>query len=228
MNCHEFRTAIGADPSSQNADLRVHEQTCAACARYRKQMQDMDRLIHKALTVPIEERVASQSNAPRISQKRRTISRWQLAASLLASIMIVASIWVGTTRESLAEQIVTHTAHESFAMVRTDKRVDAKVLANILAKSGVGLREDVADVSYASSCPFRGHEVPHLVVQTDRGPVTVLVLANEPQTKAMERFSEGGYEGVIVPAPRGVLAVLGKDAPIEQVVDKLSWSIDYW
>ena len=34
-------------------------------------------------------------------------------------------------------------------------------------------------VSYANSCVFRGHHVPHLVVQTEAGPVTVMVLVHE-------------------------------------------------
>ncbi len=228
MKCHEFQTAVGAEPTSTNPDLVAHEQSCPSCAAYRKQMQEMDRLIYKALVVPVDDRVTADIGTTRFAQKRRAISRWQLAASLFASVMIAASIWVGSTRESLAEQIVSHTAHESFAMVRTDERVDPKVLADVLAKAGIGLRANAVDVSYAASCPVRGHEVPHLVVQTDQGPVTVLVLSEESETTTVQRFEEGGYEGVIVPAQRGVLAVLGKDAPVEQVVDKLSWAIDYW
>jgi hypothetical protein len=66
-------------------------------------------------------------------------------------------------------------------------------------------------VSYASSCLFRGHRVPHLVVQTSMGPVTVMVLVHESVSKAVP-FDEEGYRGVIVPVPgHGSLAVLVHD-----------------
>ena len=63
-------------------------------------------------------------------------------------------------------------------------------------------------VSYAQSCRFRGEKVPHLVVQTDAGPVTVMVLRNEKVT-APVKFAEQGYVGTILPAGPGSVAVIG-------------------
>lgn len=226
MKCHEFQTAIGAEPSSTNPDVLAHAEMCSACSAYLQQMQEMDRLIYKALVVPVNDATLSGA-AARSAPKRTSITRWQLAASFLASVMVTASIWVASTRETFAEEIVSHVHHESFAMVRTDERVDDQVLAGILAKSGLSLRPNAAEVSYASTCPFRGHQVPHLVVQTDQGPVTVMVLTEEKPTKTMKRFEEDGYEGVIAPAPRGVLAVLGKDVPVEQATERVRQALQW-
>jgi hypothetical protein len=146
---------------------------------------------------------------------------------LLATVAIAGSVWVASTRDSLAEQIVTHTEHESFAMVRSEGRVDAKTLNDILADAGVSIKAEAADVSYASSCAFHGHDVPHLIVQTEHGPVTILVLAHEKPTKSMQPISEAGYEGVIMPAPRGVIAVLGKDVPVKDAAEKMLAAVEY-
>jgi hypothetical protein len=88
-------------------------------------------------------------------------------------------------------------------------------------------------VSYASSCEFRGHHVPHLVIQTDSGPVTVMVLVHERVSKPVQ-FDEQGYRGVIVPvAGHGSIAVLtrGPDTDIKtveriaaQVLASIVWS----
>jgi hypothetical protein len=80
----------------------------------------------------------------------------------------------------------------------------------VLARSGVALREDMPAVSYANSCWFRGRHVPHLVVRTPGGPVTIMVLPNE-KVAGRVAFDEGGYRGVIVPAQRGAIAVLAQD-----------------
>jgi hypothetical protein len=69
----------------------------------------------------------------------------------------------------------------------------------------------MGEVVYAHACWFRDRYVPHLVVQTSTGPVTVLVLAGE-SARRVEHFEEGGYSGVIAPAPNGAVAVLGRGA----------------
>jgi hypothetical protein len=54
--------------------------------------------------------------------------------------------------------------------------------------------------------------VPHLVVQTPSGPVTVMVLVHQAVRTSM-RFDEQGYRGTIVPVPgHGSIAVLMRDS----------------
>jgi hypothetical protein len=85
-------------------------------------------------------------------------------------------------------------------------------------------------VSYAQSCEFRGRHVPHLVVQTAMGPITVMVLVHETVSKATP-FDEEGYRGVILPVPgHGSLAVLarGRDADlgsIEKIAERVEAAI---
>ena len=62
-------------------------------------------------------------------------------------------------------------------------------------------------IVYAQSCWFRGHYVPHLVLQTAQGPATVLLLRHEPVTRR-EAFREAGMTGIIVPARQGSIALL--------------------
>jgi hypothetical protein len=100
----------------------------------------------------------------------------------------------------------------------------------VLGRAGVALDPAAAQVSYAQSCLFRGWYVPHLVVQTPAGPMTVMVLTHERALVPVQ-VDEGGYRGVIVPAPRGAFAVLapaGTDAAaIDAVVARLMRAVRY-
>jgi len=51
--------------------------------------------------------------------------------------------------------------------------------------------------------------VPHLVVQTTQGPVTVMILRNQ-RTAGRRSFQESGMTGIIVPAPQGSIAILAR------------------
>jgi hypothetical protein len=118
--------------------------------------------------------------------------------------------------------------HEPHALVRTDAAVNAAVLESVLARSGLRLRQGANRISYAMSCRFRGHSVPHLVVQSDEGPVTVLLLTEEVGVKRREVFDEGGFRGVVLPAPRGAVAVLARHGHADQIARDVLQAIDYW
>ncbi|MGH8236097.1 MAG: DUF3379 family protein [Steroidobacteraceae bacterium] len=123
--------------------------------------------------------------------------------------------------------MIEHLRGEPQALVRTSDEVAPTELASVLSRSRVTLKPGVAHVSYAMSCWFRGHFVPHLVVQTERGPVTVLVMPQEPAPERATRVDEGGFHGVIVPAPQGVLVVLGHDASVETVAAIVVSALEY-
>jgi hypothetical protein len=76
------------------------------------------------------------------------------------------------------------------------------------------------------SCTFRGHTIPHLVVQSEQGPVTVLVLTEAPRQQR-EEINEEGFEGVILPAPRGVIIVLGQNVPVDAVASTVLDALEY-
>jgi hypothetical protein len=74
--------------------------------------------------------------------------------------------------------------------------------------------------------------VPHLVVQTAAGPVTVMVLVHESVRRDVN-FNEHGYRGMIVPVrDHGSLAVLehtpGADPKtIEAVAAQVAGALDW-
>jgi hypothetical protein len=121
---------------------------------------------------------------------------------------------------------------EPDAWLRTDP-VSSSALQGVLRDSGLRLAAGAGVVSYASSCAFRGHQVPHLVIQTESGPVTVMVLVHERQSKPVQ-FDEQGYRGVIVPvAGHGSLAVLTRgtatdiktvESTAARVLDSIVWT----
>src|SRR5437868_2954202 len=222
MNCLEFRRIVGAQPDIATPEIVAHAAQCAACARYRLELQQMDQLIHRALKIDTRSGASTQ----RMSGRARSM-RWGLAASVLAAVLAGLTLWVAYPRATLAEQVIEHAQGEESAMVRTSDVADPARVADILARSGVRMKPNAVAVSYAQSCLFRMHLVPHLVVQTDRGPVPVLLLANDKSQSNPQTFSEGGYQGVIVPAPRGVLAVLGHSVPVEEIAAKVLAAVDY-
>jgi hypothetical protein len=149
---------------------------------------------------------------------------WAIAASLLV-VLVGALAWFLNPRDTFAAQVIDHVNGEAFSLVRTAQPADATELEDILDRAGIRLKPGQVLVSYAARCQFRGHAVPHLVVQTQHGPVTVLVLADE--TIEAKSIDEDGFEGVVVPAPRGSLVVLGQDGDAGHVAATVLNALDY-
>jgi hypothetical protein len=153
-----------------------------------------------------------------------------MAATVLLGLAIAGGLWFTLPQRSLAADVVAHMAGEPEAWQRTDVSVPDAALNAVLQQSKLHLKPGAGIVSYASSCDFRGHKVPHLVVQTPTGPVTVMVLVHEPVSKSM-RFDEQGYRGTIVPVPgHGSIAVLMRGSgsgsgDIERIAQRVDDSI---
>lgn len=226
MNCEEFRTAVGAEPNSTHPDVLAHVERCPECARYRQEMQAMDRLIYRALAVDAPSDKNTDQVLPRTPENKTGV--WRMAASLLftAGLVAVTSIWLLTPRDSFAEEAIEHVKHEQASIVRTSETVDQARLEKILAAARLRLKPGVARVSYAQPCTFRGQVTPHLVVQTEKGPVTALVVTDAPRQKR-ETIDEDGFQGVILPAPRGVIVLLGQDVPVDEAASTLLGALEY-
>lgn len=198
MICHEARQWLGAEPggdrSAWPAALREHVETCAQCQQYAREMQSMETSIKRALEVDL-----ARFRAPAVAPRRRV--GWALAASVLLAFGVGAGLWALRSENSLAAAVVRHLADESGSWNRTQPLGQSDIDA-VLARSGMHVAAMPMPVVYASSCVFRKHRVPHLVVKTDQGPVTVMLLPDERIT-AEKDFSEGGYRGVLWPAPNG-------------------------
>jgi hypothetical protein len=220
MDHTQYRKGVMADPHSQDQELRTHRDACAECRAYTEKLLEFETRLQRAMRVEMSVRA-------RVSPPRRWLT---LAASVLVGVAVAGGIWLTLPQRSLAAAVVAHMAGEPDAWRRTDVPVDAPALQDVLKDSKLLLKPDAGIVSYASSCQFRGHVVPHLVVQTASGPVTVMVLVHEPIRKSMD-FDEQGYRGTIVPVPgHGSIAVLMRDPgvsreAVEQIAARVGASI---
>ncbi len=235
MNHNEARLLIGGEPHSVPPELAEHLAGCPECTQFQREMLALDGNILRALqqspvsAVPpaaTSASVAPITSAPVARRRRRASSwsGWALAAGVAAISMI--AVWTLRPNDSLAHDVVTHIQYESKSWSSTEKVTEADV-KETLAQAGVAIDMDSDKVMYAHSCLFRGHVVPHLVVSTPQGPVTVMVLPHESVKHRMS-FHEDGMSGVITPAPHGSIAVIMQgnenvDAVAQQVQQSVRW-----
>ena len=221
MNCEQARLQIGADPTASTADLEDHLRDCGQCRQFREEMRTLDTNIRRAL-----ERPPGWVASPRVTATWRP---WALAASVLLAMLAVLSVWLLRPSDTLAREVVAHVQEEPESWL-AQEHVDTQGINAALRGAGVSLDITSDRITYAQSCWFRGHYVPHLVVQTPQGPVTVMILRNQ-RVSGRRTFHEAGMSGVIVPAPQGSIAVLTRggantDAAAAEMQQDVRWLAD--
>jgi hypothetical protein len=152
---------------------------------------------------------------------------WRVAAGLVLSIALGAATLISSTRSSFADDVIAHAQQETASLVHTLDVVPQAELTALLGREGLRLRPGVMRISYAQPCRFHGSFAPHLVVQTDHGPVTVLILPHEATRTTIERIHASGLDGVIVPAARGVLVAVGRGTAVEIVAQTALHALQY-
>ncbi len=216
--CRHARLHIGGDPGALPPEVVAHVESCAECRRFRDETAVIDGRLRVALELPLSKFTTRAPAAPP--------RRFALAASAVLGLLIAGGAWVLRPSTALADEIVEHLRHEAGSWDQ-HQQVSVDALAEVLRRAGVEFDSSLP-VVYAMTCPFRGKRVPHLVVQTREGPMTVMLLGGERVTKRRE-FSEEGYRGVLLPAGEGSVAVLARgagvapDAVAGAVVSAVRW-----
>ena len=162
--------------------------------------------------------------------RRRTAAvrpRWaSLVGSVLAGAVVGAWLWSGGQGNSLGKDVLSHIEDEVPA-VAAGGPVPAERVSRVLEQGGIRLRPGAGEVVYAKTCRFRGRSVPHLVLQSEGGPVTVLVLREEPVDAPMS-FTGGGFSGRIEPAGPGSIAVVAAaGTDLERIAARVRAAVDW-
>lgn len=234
MNCEEYRESIATDPSSD--DGAEHVNTCDACRSYRDQMRAMDEQIAGALAIDVPElsmpELPDVDTGKVVTLQNRRFSRPTLFA-LAATVVVAAFLGIrmfgsDVTYPSLADEIVAHLDHEPYALRVTDKAVKDRRLARVVPASIANMNHDAGLITYAQTCVINGKKVPHLVIQGERGPVTILLMPDEMIDGAVEIDGQS-INGVILPVGGGSIAIIGEeqerlDRIQENVLNSVAWS----
>ena len=222
MNCLEFRRAAGAEPGLASAEILDHRAGCPACARFQDQMRALNVQLGRALAV---DPAALTGHGRRSPTQRWWTRGYALAASVLLGVALAAGLWVAFPAPTLATEVLGHLRHEPYAWDSRSAVQPAEV-AEVLGPDGVRLREG-SEVTYAWRCWHERHWVPHLVVQTAQGPVTVLLLAHR-EVAGPTPVADAEFTGVVLPAPRGSVAIAARagadlDAVAQEVFSAVVW-----
>jgi len=239
MNCTDYKKALTAEPGYH--DESRHVESCADCQTYRDEIQVLDEKLIAAMEFSVPELNmpdlpdVETENVVALSSRRATPRPvwYAIAASvLLVAIVAVRMIGTGALMEepygTLEEQVLAHVDLEPMALRASRTRVSDSQLSLAVPKNIASMNHEAGLITYAQSCIINGRAVPHLVIQGARGPITILLMPDEPLAKA-STFEGVNTKGILLPVGNGSIAIIGDreeqlDQVKENVLDSVMWS----
>jgi hypothetical protein len=222
MDCLEFRRLCEEDPYTEQGAFAAHAEECVACARQLRRARQLDELLGASLRIDV----------PRGMTARRAVHgivmrRWlSLAAALVLAIGVGAGLWlVSPSTPALASDVVRHVLGEPAALKSGAALAPASV-QDVAARYGIRIDPDIGTISYIRLCLFDGKQVPHFVVESPTGPVSVMLLIGEHPARAIE-IRKSGLFGRIVPAAHGSIAIVSRERVDEAEEQRIVGAVDW-
>ena len=235
MNCEEYRQALTADPAW--TDEAGHAATCADCQAFTRKVQSLNLDIARAMQIDVPTLAMPDlpdidaANVTTLPSRRRSWAPLWFAVA--ATVVLAASISLRmsglfVTYDTLADEVLAHLDHEPVSLRVTDVPVSDERLQRALPATVALFDRDRALVTYANPCVINGHRVPHLVIQGQHGPVTILLMPEERLADAIPLEGESVH-GMIVPVGNGSIAIIAnRDEPLDplrrNVVESITWT----
>lgn len=238
MNCIQFRRILMENPHSEDQAWGEHASTCPACrAAYERALAFEAKLI-QALRVPVSSGLESRVRSARArdgAHSARREHRFWIAAAAGLILALGANLWVHLVRmpaplagSDLAARVVEHVGAEPELLTELED-VSPQRLQSVLQPLGTRLTGHIGKLTHVGLCTLSGRPIAHLVLAGTEGPVTVLIMPQEP-IAATHRIDSPTLRGRVQPTATGSLAVVGTgykdvDALLPRVQRSLVWGL---
>ena len=235
MNCEEYREATAANPAFDGGVS--HVAACSDCRAYQREMLALNVKIAKAMQLHVpdlkmpelpEIETGTVATLPARKPWLKPMLFAVAATVVLATSISLRVSGVFQSYGSLAEEVLAHMDHEPGALRVTDEPVSDTRLAKAVPAKYAMFDRDASLITYAQPCTINGKDVPHLVIQGEYGPVTILLMPEEKIAEAMP-IDGKSVKGVILPVGDGSIAIVGDrkeqlESIQQNVVNSVTWT----
>jgi len=240
MDDLEFRKQAVIDPASQDDQFLQKTSQSPHNKRFVKEQLEFEQILNSVLDVEVPENLSDkiilnqQLSQHKISQHKKryqSYKKWavtSIAASLLLMLSVHLLIPDMVDNTQLAAHIITHVQDDTHAL-NVNMPIAKTQIDTMLASYGGKLNGPIGQVSFLGHCIVGGQTGIHMVLNTQQGLVTVLILPAQAIEESLS-FADNQYKGFVYPTQKGSVAIVAENLsiikPIQQKIDQnLNWII---
>jgi len=218
--CMNLRREKLADPKRPSAEAIRHMAECAACRHFAQGIDSMELKVAQVLNVPVPEGLSERVLLRVHRGDRRPWRVWALAAAFVLSFGIGMVQWQPRPETDYAMFAIEHVMHEpeSFS---THRLADPSRFRLVMANFGGTVTGPIGKVRYMRLCPVPNGTGWHIVLDTEAGPATLLLIPGKEISGAVLEAKFGGLTARALPGGQGYYAIVAETPDIVDAVEQL-------
>lgn len=215
MNFSEFKKLIGADPRNRDPETLRARHSAPEFEAAAVKAEAFEEKLEGAMHIQPPDDLLDQIKG--ISQQPVRQRGWiplALAASFLVLIGAAGLVWKQSHQwESVEAYVADHYSYDGGSvMAKADENFSEEEISKILARFNATADEQLAGrIKFIKYCPTPDGRGAHMVVSTNQGPMTIILMPNTQVTDGeMVVFDQ--MHALLVNLDHGSAAIIGEQS----------------
>ena len=224
MNFSKFKELIGADPLNKDPEILRARASGPEFEQLAAEAEEFEKKLQSAVQIPVDtDALVSGILESRDTPKKRFPVWMAMAASVVMVAGLVSTMWDGIVQpDTVEEYVAQHFNHDGRKMLaKADGPISAEEVASLMANWDLEAAPELMKrVTYIKKCFTINGMGAHMIVQTDNGPVTLIVM---PNTEVTDRklVSFDNMQAHLVALGGGSAAIIGRSDQAVSAIDSL-------
>lgn len=230
-----FRHTATATPNDKSEEFLQRLADSDKDKALVKEAKQFDASLKALLKVDVPEGLADKillEQSFAVEKDRIVSGRWHIA--IAASIAFVIGITLPQLNNfshsplDIGEVAMQHVQAEYYFTAQANERADLKMVNAKLARYGAQAHSNLGDVSYVNDCSFEGTPALHMVVQGEKGPITVFVVPQEAKFIESKTFNNQHLKGISEKMGNTNVVIVGeKDESLQKIRNAMENNIQW-
>lgn len=228
------RTAI-ATPNDKGDDFLQRQTEYEQDKTLVTEGKQFDSELQSLLKVDLPEDLAGKillQQSFAVEHKKILSHRWHIAVAASIAFIIGISLPLLNSINSSPLDIGTvalqHVQHEYYFTAKIDEQASRSMVNAKLANYGGKVQGDLGNVFFVNYCSFEGTPALHLIMQGEKGRITVFVVPDDAGFIETPVFKNQHLHGLTEKMGHANVVIVGeKDEPLEKTYSKLQKNIQW-
>ena len=231
MDDLEFRRRAYAEPNNEDKDFLDKKNESADNARFVDELKILDKKIADAMQVEPPEGLAERIKLnQQLGAHTHKTKQYRLMLSIAASILIVFSVVFAflspTGGKDLTKEVLVH-VYDELDHLEENHHYSIDRANLMFASHGGKFNHSIGELRYVGSCDIAKKPGLHMVLEGEKGPVTVMMMPQSKIEKAIQ-IADSRFQGSIEPTMKGSYAIVAeRGEKIEQVKQAVNSSLSW-
>ena len=228
-----FRHTAVATPNDKSEAFLQRQEVSEQDKALVKEAKQFDAKLQSLLKVDVPEDLSNKillEQSFAVEHERVLNNRWHVAIAASVAFIIGISLPLlnnlKVSPADIGQVALQHVQDEYYFTEKLNERASIAMVNAKLATYGAQLQGDIGEVLYVNYCSFEGTPSLHMIVQGEKGKVTVFVVPEDAQFTETAKFNNQYLKGISEKMGHANVVIVGeKNEPLEKMQQMLENNI---